>query len=332
MHRATHRLALAALIAGAAVLFSACEPTDFELSFPGELPITWYETEFEKGLPITVYMPDVDAPEEGFPVIIFTPGWNQPRASYVSYAQQLSQWGYVCIIRFYPSLGLLGLGNTYMAEHIDQSIRLFNWVEAENENPDSPLFGRVDRFNFGTTGHSMGASVSVGTAVADPRVRATVSLDVAYATTDFDPINDKPYPDTDNFLGDTVSAILYIGATGNGWCAKPPGSSILMFDFTPAPTGEILIDGASHMDFIDSLNGLGTFGNIFCMTDPGPPTAQDVRDITMRYLIPWFNVHLKGLTEFEEYYAGEAAIEDAVNGTTVSRLNLDGEVVILGED
>lgn len=327
-----YRLALAALIAISLLALSACPPSRYEISLPGEFEVAIYEDKLEGRLPLTVYMPDAPAPEEGWPVIVFTPGWNQPRASYASYARQLAQWGYICVVRFYPSLGLLGIGDTFMAEHIDQTIRVFNWVEAENEDPESRLFGKVDRFNFGTTGHSMGASVSVGTAVADPRVRATVSLDVAYATTDFNPINELVYPSREVFLGDTQAAILYIGATGNSWCAKPPGSSLLMFDFTPPPTGEILIDGASHMDFIDSLTGLSYFGMIFCFSDPRPPTPQQVRDTTMRYLIPWFNVHLKGLTEFEAFYAGEAAIQDARDGTTVSRLNLDGEVIILGAE
>jgi len=329
---ASHRIASIVLLAFAAITLAACPPTDFELGFPGELDFTWYETEFEPGRIVSVYMPDAPAPEEGFPVVIFTPGWNQPRASYASYAQQLAQWGFVCVIRFYPSLGLLGLGDTFMVEHIDQSIRIINWLTEENEDPDSPLYNRVDSFNIGTSGHSMGASVAVGTAVADPRVRATVSLDVAYATTDFDPINELVYPGSPNFLADTDAAILYIGSTSNGWCAKPPGSSQLMFDFTPPPTGEILITRASHMDFIDSLNGLGHFGQIFCLSDPRPPSPQEVRNITMRYLVPWFLVHLQGRSEFEVYYAGEFAAKDVADGAVESRLNLNGEIFLPGQD
>ena len=55
----------------------------------------------------------------------------------------------------------------------------------------------------------------------------------------------------------------------------------------------------------------------------GPADGQDVRDISTRYMIAWFNVHLKGMTEFADYYDGDAADADVAAGSVTIRSMLE---------
>ena len=93
-----------------------------------------------------------------------------------------------------------------------------------------------------------------------------------------------------------------------------------LFDYTNAPTVEVIIDGAGHMDFIECFVDQGVFGLVLCQ--PGTRDATAVRAIARRYYIPWFNVQLKGQDEYAAYYNGSPAEEDMEAGLTTVRKKL----------
>jgi len=317
------RIGFTLLALGLLPLATGCPPAPYSLGFEGPYETTSYEAAYGDGLPVTVWMPKEGQIEGPLPVVIFTGGWNQPRLSYAGYAEQLAQWGYICGLRFYPSLGIGGLGDPMLDEQIQFSITLMDWFTAEHERPDSPLFGKVDASRFGTAGHSLGGTTAIGTAIVDPRVRAAVSLDLLFATLDFDPIRQDVLPGNPARLEGANAALLYIGAdSGSMVCQVPPGEAEPLYDYSAPPAMEVRITDADHMDFVDSLVGLSYLGQIVCPTNPEPPGPQEVRDITMRYLIPWLNVYVKGQEEFQEFFTGDISLQDEQRGTVSARRNL----------
>lgn len=307
------------LLCSALVVCSACLvscPSKYTLGFPGALPVTMYETSFGDKYPINIFYPDTEPPQTNLPVIIFNTGFNQPRGTYFGYGTQLAQWGYVAIIRFYPSPGLIGIGNDLVPEHVQQSIELIDWLDTENVRRDSPLFGMVDTERVGTTGHSLGATVAILHAIGDTRVKAMVSLDAGYANDELNP---------EELLSTSVAAHMYVISEDGGWCAQAPGTTMPLFDATKAPASEITIVNADHMDFEDSIIGLSYFGQFFCPGAPGPPHPQEVRDIATRYMISWYNVYLKDQIEFADNFAGPRAQEDIDAGLVKIRLKLENE-------
>ncbi|HOJ34408.1 MAG TPA: hypothetical protein PKY35_13655 [Candidatus Hydrogenedentes bacterium] len=275
----------------------------YTLGFPGPYPVAGFHTHVAEDQPITVFYPDTDPPLEHCPVVIFSAGFIQPRASYEGFARQLAQWGYVAVIRTYPSLGFAGFGDALLDTHVAQVQGLIDWLAEQNDDSNSPLFRKVDATNVGLTGHSLGATVSICAGLADPRVRAVVSLDVTYNGGDFDVIDELPF---------TNVAFMYIAASAAGWCSRAPGARDLLYDYTPSPTVLVTLEGADHMDFMDTPIGIYYLGNVAC--PQGPADGQVVRDLATKYMVSWFNVYLKGREEFADYYSGaQAAADEAAN-------------------
>jgi hypothetical protein len=120
-------------------------------------------------------------------------------------------------------------------------------------------------------------------------------------------------------LAKTDAAILYVRSGDGGYCAKPPHGEFQLFDYTTSPAEELTIIGADHMDFEDSLVSVDWGGLLFCPR--GRADAQQVRNITMRYMIPWYNVYLKGETEFSDFYDGVSSADDVSHGLVTIRRN-----------
>jgi len=300
----------AALIVG----LGGC-PSPFTLGFPGELPVKRVFVDDVPGVdPVTIYYPDTDPPQQNAPLVILDTGWNQPRLSYEGYGKQLAQWGYVCVVKFVASTGLVGIGDAMVDEHVVQNMNLIDWVEQQNQNPDSFLFGMVDTSNVGVIGHSLGAGIALETTTVEDRIKATVSLDGNFPGPEFDPREELPFAD---------SAILFFFATDGGFCSGERFAAPRLFEFTSSPAIEVSIIGADHISFMDSVIGLTHVAPVVC--PKGFQDEQVVRDIAARYLITWFNVHLKGMPEFEKYWNGEESQADEDAGLVSIRRNLEDE-------
>lgn len=312
------RLYVQGLILLTGVCLTGC-PSPYTLGFPGTYPTNKFETIIDGEQRVTVYYPDTAPRLSNLPIIIFSPGWNQPRGSYEGYAKQFAQWGYIGVIRAYPSYYVLGAIRGPDPEdpplinlHVKQCSRLIDWCAEQNLRPDSPLYGLVDAQTVGTVGHSYGAGVSLSAAAQDKRVKAAVPLDVTWDS-------NLCRKET---LANTTAAILYIRSGDGRFCAKPPGARDQLFDYTPGPAEELTIIGADHIDFEDSLVSVDWFAELFCPR--GKANAQEVRNITMRYMIPWYNVYLKGDTDYTDFFDGESSKNDESRGLVTIRRNLNG--------
>jgi dienelactone hydrolase len=301
-------------LAAAFVLISitGC-PTPFVLGFPGEYPVARYFVDDINGVqPVTIYYPDTETPLRNLPVVILNTGWNQPRLSYDGYGRQLAQWGYVCVVKFVASAGLVGIGDAAVDDHALQNSILLDWLEAENAHPASVLYQMADTANAAVAGHSLGAGVAITAATRELRFKAVVSLDGNYASADFDPRPDLPNSD---------AAYLFFFATEGGRCSAEDIELPRLFELTKNPSIEVSIIGADHIDYMDSVIGLTHAAPRAC--PPGSQEAQVVRDICARYMIAWLNVHLKGMTEFAEYYDGGPSDADTEAGLVTIRSKLE---------
>ncbi len=254
------------------------------LGYPGPGTFTQFEAELEPGVLFTVYLPD-GAPGTRHPVVIFSTGWNQPRISYTSYGRQLAQWGFIAIIRHYPSLGLAGVGDALIPVHVDQVRRIMNWCEAEDARPSSPLYQRVDPTAYGTTGHSMGGGIAIGAAIELPRVQAAVPLDILFGGNSF---NEEFGAEA---LAGASAAILYLAAEDGRWCSKPPQADLNLFDIGPPPAMEVVLAGAGHIDFVDFMSGINNLAWVACPAGEARPA--DVRALATRYMVAWFQAYLQ---------------------------------------
>jgi dienelactone hydrolase len=294
------------------VLALAGCPSKFNLGFPGELPVARVFVDDLDGIdPISIYYPDTDPPMENLPVVILDTGFNQPRLAYEGYGQQLAQWGFVCVVKFVASPGLTGIGDARVDDHVVQNSALLDWLAVQNVMPESALYGMLDTENAGIIGHSLGAGIAIDTTVSEPRIQAAVSLDGNYPGPEFDPRDALPEED---------AAILFFFATEGRWCSGQRFDQPRLFEFTSPDAIEVSIIGASHLDFMDSIIGLTHVAPFVCPR--GSQDAQVVRDIATRYLIAWFNVYLKGMDEFQDYYNGDKSVEDESAGLVSIRYNL----------
>lgn len=351
-------LVIVGCLVGCSIPLGAPDPLS---GFEGPYPVKMESVPLEDGSEMSVYYPDVETHSELYPVIIFSGGWNLARVSYHHTARRLAEWGYIAIIRFYPTVGIWSFGPVLTDVHIDQIKRIIDWCIVENSRLGSPLYGVVDTEHIGLMGHSFGAELSMMASTIDPRVDAVVSLDALYGD------KETGFPQT----GDPAAApgaVMYIGASEGGYCSGRAdrlemlrlavlgtiGLTILnsidwdalnsdyfdlanleqletvqleplesLFEYGHPPTVEVVIKGAGHLDFIEQFVDQGAFGLLLC--PKGSRDPAEVRAIARRYYTSWFNVHLKGLNEFDKYYHGEFSKEDEEAGLVTIRTNLNGE-------
>lgn len=308
------RGALAAVATAVFLVGAPGCPSPYTLGFPGTYPIARIFVDNIPGVqPIALYYPDTDPRLENLPVVILNTGWNQPRVAYDGFGTQMAQWGYIGVIKFVRSEGLWGIGDSQVEVNAAENSAILDWLAGQHADPASPLYGMVDVHNAATAGHSMGAGVAMEAVLSDTRFRAAINLDGNYAGPAFDPRDRLPGLD---------AAVLYFWATEGRWCSGqvPIVVSERFFDLTPAPTLEVSIIGADHLDFMDSIMGPTYVAPLVCPT--GTQDAQIVRDIVSRYTVAWLNVHLKNQTDFELYYKGAPAEADIAAGLVEIRSKL----------
>lgn len=292
--------------AGADTSGGAPIPAHLTLGFPGPLEFQRQLVTIDDQFNASVYYPISDEPVVDAPLIVFNVGWNAIRNTYESYCIQLAQWGYVCVIRYYPSLGLAGLGADLFDEHVAHCLRVIDWAEEQNQNPESPIYGMVDSNNVGLIGHSFGGSVTLVAMSQDDRIRTAISLDALFDGEE----NDRAY----DFETRSIP-LLYIGGTAKSLCGQPPGADFDLYAEAQRPKQRVMIVGADHMDFMEpSPNSPDSqdVGDTFCQTGTLP--AVEARVLAHRYMIAWLNYHLQENAEFWDYFAGALAYSEANDG------------------
>ena len=90
------------------------------------------------------------------PVVVLSPGLQQPAAAYHDYGHRLASYGIITLVRDDPGL----LVNS-ADEATDISYVVATWLPAANADATSMLAGQIDLAHVGLAGHSRGGKSSL---------------------------------------------------------------------------------------------------------------------------------------------------------------------------
>lgn len=202
-----------------------------------------------------------------YAAITFGHGFFQAVSSYQSTLEHLATHGYFVVAS--DSEGGLLPNHQNFADDIK---RCLTYLEQENLNPSSLLFGQVATSKFGASGHSMGGGASILAASQDARIKGLANL--AAAETNPSAITAMP------LLGIPVSLI-----SGSSDTIVPVASNgQTMFNGANTPKILPVIQGGWHCGFQDA-NGFGC--------DTGTIMREQQLSETRRLLTSFFNLYLK---------------------------------------
>lgn len=272
---------LIALIASCALSLAFAAPASADdLSGPGSYSAGWTEVQVARPggstFTATLYYPaesegpgaPIDSSGGPYAAISFGHGFLQAVSQYESTLEHLATWGYFAI----ASQSAGGLFPNH-ASFADDMSHCLTWLEEQNANAGSDLFGLVDVDRFGLSGHSMGGGASILAAADDPRVRALANL--AAADTN---------PSAIDAMAQVDMPVRLI--SGDMDTIVPPSQhGELMYANGSAPRQHIVIQGGFHCGFVDS-------NFLFC--DSGDISRAEQLALTRQLLTEFFNLHLKG--------------------------------------
>ena len=206
------------------------------------------------------------------PIVVFGHGWLMGIDRYYSYAEHLASWGYVTVL---PTIS-----NPITNPEHDKRARLMadaaRFTSAFDALPGDRFFGRLDRWNWGFSGHSMGGSISLlaaDTLGLYDTLRAVVALASPQTT---------PPTHSEHLL---VPKLLLPGSVDN--IAPWQDVRSAFWADAPAPGTFAVIRGANHGYYMDYSNFWENGG-----------TATITRDtqqmIARRHMTAYFERYLHG--------------------------------------
>lgn len=114
---------------------------------------------------IIYYPTELATSNETYPVVVWANGTMCAPALYYDLLVGVAKQGYIVVAS--PEL---------MSKDGSAQIAAIDYIFAENADPESPFYGKVDTDKIGAFGHSQGGLSSVNAAVADERIGAVVSI------------------------------------------------------------------------------------------------------------------------------------------------------------
>lgn len=250
------------------------------LSNPGPYAAGWRSVTVTRANSTTftarLYYPASTAGQNGtyngtgapYPAITFGHGFFQQVATYQSTLEHLATHGYFVIAT--DSEGGLAPNHQNFADDIK---RCLTYLEQENANSGSVLFGQVAITRFGASGHSMGGGSSILATSQDSRIRALANL--AAAETNPSAVSAMPAISVPvKLISGSADTIVPVGSNGQ-----------LMYNATVSPRILPIIQGGWHCGFQDA-NGFG------CDNSTAITRTQQLAE-TRRLLTAFFDLYLK---------------------------------------
>jgi hypothetical protein len=245
----------------------------------------------------------------GYPVILFSHGWNGFNAQNTSQAIELASHGYVVvgvqhtygavitvfddgtIARNNPSALPNGAPDDEYEAAARTLVRQWSgdlaytteFLEARNNDPESPFYKSLDLSRLGVYGHSTGGGAAIQFCGTDPRCQAILGMDP--------------------FMRPVSREVLEHGLTppsffmfSQHWADDVDSRNNLLFQgfisSVPKALGVISIDGTAHYDFSD-LPLLSPLAPRLGLK--GPINGKRVTGIINDYLLTFFDASLKGV-------------------------------------
>jgi pimeloyl-ACP methyl ester carboxylesterase len=218
-----------------------------------------------------------------YPAISFGHGFLASPELYRSTLEHLATWGYFVVAPetnndLYP-----------FALPLSEAIRYcLTYLEQQNINPTSWLFGQVDVVRFGVSGHSMGGGASILAAAEDNRIKVVVNLAAA-----------ETVPSA--IQASSCITVPHMLVSGSEDIITPIQIQQYMYDAGFAPKLLPIIRGGSHHGFADCpISG--------CSSGSLPWAIQ--LQITRRLLTAFFELYLRNRLEAWDWVWGNAIRQD----------------------
>ncbi len=202
-----------------------------------------------------------------YPGVSFGHGFLTDPNYYRSTLEHLATWGYL-VMATRSALDLFPSHARY-AEDLSSTL---TYLEQQNTNPGSWLFGQVDTAQgFGLSGHSMGGGASILAAANDPRVAALANLAAA-----------ETNPSATAAMANVRAPARLIAGSADS--IVPYTTTQAMYANGAPPRQFALINGGWHCGFLDAYL-LGC--------DSGPMSRSQQLQLTRQLLTEFFNLYLK---------------------------------------
>jgi predicted dienelactone hydrolase len=180
-------------------------------------------------------------PPRGFPLVVFSQGFDLPAQAYVGLLHAWAAAGYVVAAPTYPETDPDVTGGPDEADIVNHPADLrfvLSSLIAAGQNPHDPLYHRIDPARVAVVGQSDGGNVSLAVAAdsccRDPSIRAAVILSGAELA---------------SFGGSYFTAgsppLLVVQGTADS--VNPPGCSALAYDTAPRSKYFLELIGARHL-------------------------------------------------------------------------------------
>lgn len=317
-----HRLWVLAWIGCVLLFVQGCSPLDKEgippavtpdptrVDEPGDFDVLQYKLRMQNDRGTysgTMYHP---ASAGSYPAIAFSPGLGAQKEYYRWVGNHLASHGYVVLIFTVP----IPLTFT-TTQHEAGFVTAFEWLTAENANPDSAVFGQIDLDRRGIMGHSLGGAAAT-------RAARTMNIDAVVALAPGAPGDTVQTVRTPTSPVDLKEAIvaglaaitapIQIQAstqdciTGELWDAA-------YYHALTAPARQfVLINGANHVSFNDATSIAYTAGKNFDCKEV-VDTVDHAQRLSRRYFTAWFDYFLKEDASAAPHLFGEIAEQDRVS-------------------
>jgi predicted dienelactone hydrolase len=310
-----HRKSLTVLVPAVAVL-CGCPAPELEPGFYGCRDVDQIvfrvkdEEVADTSVYETVYFPRINpwvppSQRPQYPVIMFAPGFNCPPVLYRSYGEQLASWGYVVHFAHY-----VGLDNVVTTQDISEHL---DWLFEENLNRHSVLAGSMDPTRVGVIGHSMGGKYAVMACIEDDRFRAGVALDPVDAAASLGSGSDRFPSITPERMSEVQEPMLFIGTEYPSFLTPVEEDFHQFFLHAESPAQEVRVLNSDHVSFIDDIGPILDFMHL-AFGDHEDVDDVTAKNVAIRYIVSWFNVHLKDQTEFQTFLTGPMAQQDILKG------------------
>ena len=270
---------------------------------------------FGTNIPLNIFIPDGAGP---FPVVVMTDGFNLAGDLYTSYGDHLASWGFIVVFADIPNNFIFPKTPLELIDYLGAT---FDWVEDEAMGQ---LGGKADVSKLAVAGHSAGAAAAVHVALYDARPLGVFAIDPVDGAPEF--VNGSPedYPSVAPELMNLLDVpVVLLGETTNGDeatatltpCAPLDENFQQYYLGATGPALEIEVVGANHMSFLDNPDcGLDC---AVCPSGTDDPTTT--RILTQSYMTAFFNVILKGETEFSTYLTGAEMQADVNAGLVITQ-------------
>lgn len=168
----------------------------------------------------------------GHPIITWGNGTGTQPRDYAELLSHLASWGFAVIDNYQRNTGT---GRSIVASA--------EYLVAQNEDPSSPLFGRLNVAQVGAAGHSQGASgvINAATRIAGgERIRTVVPI----------ALPDRSNTPTGNYDTSLLDASMFIIGGTRDVLISPLKVNVRAFDQTPdtLPAAMAMAVGAGHSE------------------------------------------------------------------------------------